>query len=97
MEINLHEETAPSFIPAPVQMYGYPVPWGLLCCKQMLLIFHGIQLPDLCLSQDVGKYVLGRFPRHITFYTINEAHKQYSLLDTIFNYIFYLGPPGKHL
>ena len=29
--------------------------------------------------------------------TINEAHKQYSLLDTIFNYIFYLGPPGKHL
>ena len=31
------------------------------------------------------------------FWTINEAHKQYSLLDTIFNYIFYLGPPGKHL
>ena len=31
------------------------------------------------------------------FYTRNEAHKQYSLLDTIFNYIFYLGPPGKYL
>ena len=31
------------------------------------------------------------------FYTVNEAHKQYSLLDTIFNYIFYFGPPGKHL
>ena len=30
----------------------------------------------------------------IKFYTINEAHKQYSLLDTIFNYIFYSGPPG---
>ena len=30
-------------------------------------------------------------------YTINEAHKQYSLLDTIFNYIFYLGPPGTYL
>ena len=28
---------------------------------------------------------------------MNEAHKQYSLLDTIFNYIFYFGPPGKHL
>ena len=31
------------------------------------------------------------------FYIINEAHKQYSLLDTTFNYIFYLEPPGKHL
>ena len=30
-------------------------------------------------------------------YTINEAHKQYSLLDAIFNYIFYFGPPGNHL
>ena len=30
-------------------------------------------------------------------YTIIEAHKQYSLLDTIFNHIFYLGPPGKYL
>ena len=26
----------------------------------------------------------------------NEAHKQYSLLDTIFDYIFYFGPPGTH-
>ena len=25
-----------------------------------------------------------------TFYTINKAHKQYSLLDTIFDYIFIL-------
>ena len=36
--------------------------------------------------------------RHISlifiFYTINAAHRQYSLSDTIFNYIFYLGPPG---
>jgi len=31
------------------------------------------------------------------FYIINEAHKQYGLLDTIFSGIFYLGPPGKHL
>ena len=30
-------------------------------------------------------------------YTTNEAHKQYSLLATIFNYILDCGPPGKHL
>ena len=41
--------------------------------------------------------MLGRFPWICKFYLINEAHKQYSLLDTIFNYIFYFGPPGKHL
>ena len=28
---------------------------------------------------------------------MNEAHKQYSLLDTKFNYIFYIGPPGTYL
>ena len=28
--------------------------------------------------------------------TINEAHKQYSLLDTVFNCIVYLGPPGTY-
>ena len=26
-----------------------------------------------------------------------EAQEQYSLLDTIFNYIFGFGPPGKYL
>ena len=30
-------------------------------------------------------------------FTINEAHKRYSPLYTIFDYIFYFGPPGKHL
>ena len=30
-------------------------------------------------------------------YTIKETHKQDSLLDTIFNHIFYFGPPGKYL
>ena len=25
------------------------------------------------------------------------VHKQYSLLDTIFDYIFHFGPPGKYL
>ena len=37
------------------------------------------------------------FARKCQFCFINEAHKQYSLLNTIFNYIFYLGPPGKYL
>ena len=27
----------------------------------------------------------------------DSAHKQYSLLDTIFSYIFGFGPPGKYL
>ena len=31
------------------------------------------------------------------FDTINEAHKQYSLLDTIFNYLLYNGSPGEYL
>ena len=52
---------------------------------------------DCCLSQDVREQVFGRFPWIFIFYTINEIHKQYNLLDTIFNYIFYFGPPGKHL
>ena len=34
---------------------------------------------------------------HIYIYSISETHKQYSLLDTIFMYLLYFGPPGKHL
>ena len=52
---------------------------------------------DWSLSQDVRKLVFGRFPGTNICYTINGAHKQYSLLVTIFNYICYFGPPGKHL
>ena len=52
---------------------------------------------DCLLVRMLGKWVFGRCPRIFIFYTIKEAHKQYSLLDTIFNYIFYFGPPGKHL
>ena len=33
----------------------------------------------------------------IEFFTRNEAQEQHSLLDTIFDYIFYFGPPGKYL
>ena len=53
--------------------------------------------PDLCLSQDVGEQVFGRFPWKCISGIMNDTHKQYTLLDTIFNYILYLGPPGKHL
>ena len=52
---------------------------------------------DCCISQDVGKLVFGRCPLSFELYTINEAHKQYSLLDIIFNYICYFEPPGTLL
>ena len=56
-----------------------------------------MQNADLSLSQDVGKQVFGRCSWIFVLYTINAAHKQYSLLDTIFSYTFYFGPTGKHL
>ena len=56
----------------------------------------GIVRADLSLSQDVGKQVFGNLPWKFSFYGINGARKQYSLLDTIFNYIIDFGPPGKH-
>ena len=40
---------------------------------------------------------LGPFPWKLNPFTRNQAQEQYSLLDTIFDYIFYLGPPGKYL
>ena len=45
---------------------------------------NSLQRPDLgpFLSQDVGKLVFGILNKYV-FYTINETHKQYSLLDTI--------------
>ena len=33
----------------------------------------------------------------IDFFPRNEAQEQHSLLNTIFDYIFYFGPPGKYL
>ena len=63
------------------------------CCKtsgskwkQCLALFKAVDLTRP-----------GQRPREFLFYIINEAHQQYSLLDTIFNYILYLGPPGKYL
>ena len=38
---------------------------------------------------------LGDF-RHFVYLGI-AVHKQYSLLDTPFNYIFHFGPPEKYL
>ena len=35
------------------------------------------------------------FSDKFEFYTRNHSHKQSSLLDTIFNYIFYFGAPGN--
>ena len=72
------------------------------CFTSTGLVLHcggklGLRIADLSLSQDVRKLVFARFNAIFGFDTINEAHKQYHLLDTIFNYIFYLGPPGKHL
>ena len=58
-----------------------------------LRMFWGDRSPssgtDLSLSQDVGKEALVTCPCIFEFYTVNETHKQYTLLDTIFNYIFY--------
>ena len=39
----------------------------------------------------------GRFWEKILIYVEIEAREQYSLIDTIFNYIFDFGPPGKYL
>ena len=39
----------------------------------------------------------GRFGEKIKIYIEMEAQEQHSLIDTIFNYIFHFGPPGKYL
>ena len=41
-------------------------------------------------SKDVGKQVVGTFPKTFGSYNINGAPKQYSLLDTIFDNVFIL-------
>ena len=42
--------------------------------------------------QEIGKTIGAGL-----YYSMNEAHNQYNLLDTIFDYVFYFGPPGKYL
>ena len=39
----------------------------------------------------------GGFGRILKLYVGIAVHKQYNLLDTIFNYIFHLETPGKYL
>ena len=39
----------------------------------------------------------GRFGETVQMYIKIEAQEHYSLIDTIFNYIFDFGPPGKYL
>ena len=46
--------------------------------------------PGFCLG-------FGPFPWKSNSFTRNAAQEQHSLLDTIFDYIFYFGPPGKYL
>ena len=48
------------------------------------------------LDQEALKGVFP-FPWRYNYFTRNETQEQYSLLDTIFDYIFYFGPPGKYL
>ena len=40
---------------------------------------------------------MGFFFADFDFYVGVSVHKQYSQLDTIFNYMFHFGPPGKYL
>ena len=40
---------------------------------------------------------VGSFPWRSYFFARNETQEQHSLLDTIFDYIFSFGPPGKYL
>ena len=39
-------------------------------------------------KQDVVRWGFGTFPSIFEFYGMNEADKQYSILDVIFDYIF---------
>ena len=69
---------------------SFPQPVGVFHVEPL-----NCHIANSCLSQDVRKLMFGTFPRQ--FYFMNEAHKQYSLLGTLLNSIFYLGPPRKHL
>ena len=51
---------------------------------------------DRGLSQNAGKLLFGTCPWIFRLYSIHAVHKQYSLLDTTFNYIVSLKPPGTY-
>ena len=73
-------------------IFGWPGGW------QILFLTFG---PPRCnydmQSMWIGGMATGRFSWKSRFYTINETHKQCSLLDAIFYYMFCSGPPGKHI
>ena len=50
-----------------------------------------------CVSEPGILKVLGDLGEKINIYMKIEAQEQYSLIDTIFNYIFDFGSPGKYL
>ena len=51
----------------------------------------------LLVSEPGFFYGFCQFSWKFISFTRNEAQEQPSLLDTIFDYIFYFGPPGKYL
>ena len=53
---------------------------------------------DWVLVSEPGFFVgFGSFPWKSNSFTRNEAQEQHSLLDTIFDFNFYFGPPVKYL
>ena len=54
--------------------------------------------PWVLLSEPGFLLRFGPFPWKLNSFTRNEAQEQHSLLDTIFDYIFYFRPPEqKHV
>ena len=64
-------------------------------CKAFSFLLRGAE--GWVLVSEPGFLGFGPFPRKSNSFTRNEGQEQHSLLDTIFNYILYFGPPGKHL
>ena len=53
---------------------------------------------DWVLVSEPGVFQVSvHFPGGLIFVARNEAQEQHSLLATIFDYIFYIGPAGKYL
>ena len=52
----------------------------------------------VCLTTEIEKKIgFWSSWENSKIYVGIAVHEQYSLLDTIYNYIFHFGPPGKHL
>ena len=67
-------------------------------CKQLGARDRGGHIyPRVRLKSRMFSIGFRTFSGNCLIHTRNRSHKQYSLSDTIFNYMFYFGPPGKHL